>query len=101
MAKMDNGTRDEVRNMVYEFFSEECEVPIGQLTDETNVIRDLEGDSLMFLELLEIFKKKYRLSIELKTVGKYVVKHPAETIGAIVNMTMLIIEHENNIADLD
>ncbi len=100
MAKIDSGTKDEVRRIVYEFFSEECEVPFDDLKDTTNVIKDLEGDSLMFLELLEIFKKKYGLTIELKTVGKYVVKHPAETIGAIIDMTMLIIEHENGIAEL-
>lgn len=101
MAKIESGTGEEVRRLVYEFFSDECEVPVDQLNDETNVIRDLEGDSLMFLELLEVFKKKYGLNIELKTVGKYVVKHPAETIGAIIAMTMLIIEHENRIAELD
>jgi acyl carrier protein len=101
MAKIEKGTIDEVRKIVYEFFSEECEVPIDKLDDDTNVIKDLEGDSLMFLELLEIFKKKYGLNVELKTVGKYVVKHPAETIGAIIRMTLLIIEHENRIADLE
>jgi acyl carrier protein len=100
MAKIESGTRNEVRAIVYDFFSEECEVSVDKLKDETNVIKDLEGDSLMFLELLEIFKKKYGLNIELKTVGKYVVKHPAETIGAIINMTMLIIEHENKIAEI-
>ncbi|HOT43730.1 MAG TPA: acyl carrier protein [Spirochaetota bacterium] len=101
MAKIENGTVEEVRRIVYEFFSEECEVSIDELKDDTNVIKDLEGDSLMFLELLEIFKKKYGLNVELKTVGKYVVKHPAETIGAIIGMTMLIIEHENRIAELE
>ncbi len=101
MAKIESGTIDEVRKIVYEFFSEECEVAINELNDNTNVIKDLEGDSLMFLELLEIFKKKFGLNIELKTVGKYVVKHPAETIGAIIKMTILIIEHENKIAELD
>lgn len=101
MAKIEKGTIDEVRKIVYEFFSEECEVPIDKLDDDTNVIKDLEGDSLMFLELLEIFKKKYGLNVELKTVGKYVVKHPAETIGAIIRMTMLIIEHENRITELE
>lgn len=100
MAKIESGTKDEVRRIVYEFFSEECEVPSEDLNDGTNVIKDLEGDSLMFLELLEIFKKKYGLAIELKTVGKYVVKHPAETIGAIIEMTMLIIEYENGISEL-
>lgn len=101
MANIENGTIEEVRKIVYDFFSEECEVPTDELNDTTNVIKDLEGDSLMFLELLEIFKKKYGLNIELKTVGKYMVKHPAETLGAIIKMTLLIIEHENKIAELE
>ncbi|MBN2160032.1 MAG: hypothetical protein JW807_11605 [Spirochaetes bacterium] len=54
----------------------------------------------MFVELLEIFIKKYRLDVELKTVGKYMTGHPAETVGEIIEITMRIIEHENNIADL-
>jgi acyl carrier protein len=101
MAKIQVGMKDEVRKIVYEFFSEECEIPMEELNDGVNIIRDLEGDSLMFLELLEIFKKKYNLNIELKTVGKYVVKHPSTTIGEIIDMTMLIIEHENRLADLE
>jgi len=101
MAKITDKTREEVKKTVYDFFSEECEVDLDDINDSTNVLRDLEGDSLMFLELLEIFKKKFNLDIELKTVGKYVVKHPVETIGQIVDMTLLIIEHENKIAELD
>ena len=101
MAQITDSTREEVKALVYDFFADECEIDLSEITEETNVIKDLEGDSLMFLELLEIFKKKYNLDVELKTVGKYVVKHPAETIGAIIDMTLLIIEHENNITELD
>jgi acyl carrier protein len=100
MAELSANTRIEVKNIVYSFFSEECEIEIGEISDETNIIKDLEGDSLMFLELLEMFKKKYTLNIELKTIGKYVVKHPVETIGGIIDMTLLIIQHENKIVDL-
>lgn len=94
-------TKDEVRDTIYNFFAEECEIDKNDISDETNVIKDLEGDSLMFLELLEIFKKKYNLDIELKTIGKYVVKHPAETVGQIIDTTMLIIKHENKISELN
>lgn len=100
MAAITESTRSEVKETIIEFFAEECEIDINKITESSNVIRDLEGDSLMFLELLEIFKKKYNLNIELKTVGKYVVKHPVETVGGIIDMTMLIIEHENNIANM-
>jgi acyl carrier protein len=101
MAKIDTNTLAEVKDTVYNFFIEECEVDPADLNDNTNIIRDIDGDSLMFLELIEIFKKKYQLNIELKTMGKYVVKHPVETIGQLIDMTMLIIEHENNIVNLD
>jgi len=101
MAKIDTNTLNEVKDTVYNFFIEECEVDPSALNENTNIIRDIDGDSLMFLELIEIFKKKYQLNIELKTMGKYVVKHPVETIGQLIDMTMLIIEHENNIVNLD
>jgi len=100
MAKITEQTRDEVKKVVINFFAEECEKEESEITENTNVIRDLEGDSLMFLELLEFFKKKFNLDIELKTIGKYVVKHPVETIGQIIDMTLLIIEHENKISEL-
>ena len=101
MAVITENTLEEVKKVVYDFFAEECEVDISNLNDSTNIIKDIEGDSLMFLELLEIFKKKFNLNVELKTVGKYVVKHPSETIGDIIGTTILIIEHEEKIAELD
>jgi acyl carrier protein len=101
MANITENTYNEVREIVMEFFSEECEVEINDLSEKTHIISDIDGDSLMFLELIEIFKKKYNLDIELKTIGKYVVKHPVETIGELIKVTMLMIEHENKIIELD
>ena len=101
MAKIHQNTKDEVRKIVYDFFIEECEVESSEINDDTNIIRDIEGDSLMFLELIEIVKRKYNLNIDIKTIGKYVVKNPVETIGELIDMQMLIIEYENKITELD
>ena len=101
MAKITENTKKEVEQIVYSFFADECEVDISSLNESTNIIRDIDGDSLMFLELIEIFKKKYNLDIELKTIGKYAVKHPVQTIGELISMQMLIIEHENKILELE
>jgi acyl carrier protein len=100
MAEITIEMREDVKNIVYEFFAEQCEVDIDKITDETNIISDLEGDSLMFLELIEIFKKKYDLDIELKTVGKYVLKHPVDTIGQLIETQLLMIRHGNKILEL-
>lgn len=101
MANITDSTKDEVRETVYSFFIEECEVEPSKLNDLTNIISDIDGDSLMFLELIEIFKNKYKLDIELKIIGKYIIKHPVETIGELIDTTMLIIEHENRITDIN
>lgn len=100
MAQITDKTREEVKEVVLNFFAEECEVDMDDITEESNIITDLDGDSLMFLELIEIFKKKYNLNIELKTIGKYAVKHPVKTIKELIDMQLLIIEHENNIMEL-
>jgi acyl carrier protein len=100
MGKITESTRGEVKDIVCNFFAEECEVDADQIKEDTNIITDLEGDSLMFLELIEIFKKKYDLDIELKTIAKYIVKHPVETIGQLIDTQMLMIQHENKIVNL-
>lgn len=100
MAQITDKTREEVKEIVLDFFAEECEMEMDEISEDSNIISDLDGDSLMFLELIEIFKKKYNLNIELKTIGKYAVKNPVKTIGELIDMQMLIIEHENDILDL-
>jgi acyl carrier protein len=101
MAQITENTLNEVKEIVYTFFADECEVDRSKITDDTNIIKDLDGDSLMFLELIEIFKKKYSLDIELKTIGKYAVKHPVQTIGELIRMQMLIIEQENRLLETE
>ena len=100
MAQITDKTRSEVKEVILDFFAEECEMEIDEISEDSNIISDLDGDSLMFLELIEIFKKKYNLNIELKTIGKYAVKNPVQTIGELIDMQMLIIEHENGILEL-
>jgi acyl carrier protein len=100
MAEITEQIKNEVEEIVIDFFSEECEVEKDTITNATHIFDDLDGDSLMFLELIEIFKKKYSLNIELKAIGKYSVKHPVRTIGELLEMQLLIIEHENNIINI-
>jgi len=100
MAVLTDKIKGEVREIILDFFAEECEIDKAEITETTHIFDDLDGDSLMFLELIEIFKKKYNLNIELKTIGKYSVQHPVRTIGELIGMQLLIIEHENNIVNL-
>ena len=55
----------------------------------------------MFLSLLEIVRKKYGLTIELKTLGKHLMKKPANTIGQVVELTEKIVKYGNDIVSVD
>ncbi|MBI9053418.1 MAG: acyl carrier protein [Bacteroidales bacterium] len=100
MAQITDKTREEVKEVVLDFFAEECEMEIDEISEDSSIIGDLDGDSLMFLELIEIFKKRFNLNIELKIIGKFAVKNPVQTVGELIDMQLLIIEHENNILNL-
>ena len=101
MTKLNDTIMTEVRDVVYDFFAEECEIDVNDITDNSKIIADLGGDSLMFLALIEIFTKKYGQEIDLKTIGNYSIKHPVETIGELIDMQLKIIEHGNKIINLD
>ncbi len=90
----------EIRELVFDYFSEECDVNIEELGDSTDIIEELEGDSLMLLSLLELVRKKYGLSIELKTLGKHLMDTPANTLGQVVHLSKAIIQHGNNIVNV-
>ncbi len=47
--------------MVYSFLADECEVSINELNEDLSVIDDLDGDSLMFVEMIEKLKKEIQL----------------------------------------
>ncbi len=101
MRTIDADAINQIKEIVYEYFAEECEVNKDELSDETDIIEDLEGDSLMLLSLLEIVRKKYSLTIELKTLGKHLMRKPANTLGQVVDLTVEIVKHGDDIVDME
>ncbi len=90
----------EIRDMVYDYFSEECDIDKAELNDDTDIIEELEGDSLMLLSLLELVRKKYDLTIELKTLGRHLMEKPADTLGQVIHLTKAIIQYGNDIVNV-
>ena len=101
MKTIDPETIEDIRVIVYDYFAEECDVDTAEINDKTNIIADLEGDSLMLLSLLEIFRKKYGLTIELKTLGKHLMRKPANTVGQVIELTRAIVEYGNDIVNVE
>lgn len=100
MPQLTQEIKNELKEMIYDFFSEECDVEKEELSDETKIIEDLDGDSLLFVELVELVKKKYGLDIQLQVIGKYLLKNPVVTIGQVIGTSCDIYQHENNIVSL-
>jgi len=101
MVDIDKKTEQEIRDLIYEYFSEECDVDKEDITDDTDIIEELEGDSLMLLALLEMVRKKYGLGIELKTLGNHLMKKPADTVGQVVDLTMAVVKYGDDIVKME
>jgi acyl carrier protein len=98
MRQLNEETKKEIKDMVYSFLADECEVSISELKEDLSVIDDL--DSLMFVEMIEQLKKKYSLNIQMQNIGKYLLKNPANTIKEVVETAYLVYEKENDIVEV-
>ena len=86
--------------MVYGFFSEECAVDAAKLSDATNIIAELGGDSLMFLMLLEKVRKRYGVGVPLDALASRLMKRPANTLGQVIDLSIRIVRHDGDLAAL-
>lgn len=101
MAELNQETAREIRDMVFDFFAGECDVDRASLSDDTHIIEELEGDSLMFLSLLEKVRKRYGIGIDLKTLARHLMKKPAATIGQVVALSQAIVRHGDDIINVE
>ena len=101
MREIDQQAERDIRDLVYDYFASECDIDRSRLADETDIIEELEGDSLMLLSLLESVRRKYGLSVELKTLGRHLMNKPANTIGQIIELTLAIVRHGDDIVSLE
>jgi len=101
MRDIDEATAREIRDLVLDFFAAECDVDRASLGDATRIIEELEGDSLMFLSLLEKVRKRYGIGIELETLARHLMKKPAQTIGQVVELSLAIVRHGDDIVNVD
>jgi acyl carrier protein len=88
-------TEDEkkiISEEIRHFLAEEFEIDPGEITDKTNIVDDLGGDSILFMEMIEEFKEKYGIDLEIRTIGMYMLKNPIYTVGETLNAVYEIIE---------
>ena len=99
MREITDEIRQEIKDMIFDYYAEECEVDKSEITMETNPQEDLGSDSLMFVELIEMTADKYDMDIKLQSIGKYMLKAPMDTMRDVVEMFCKIYQYGNDIVN--
>jgi acyl carrier protein len=93
--------KTEIYERIRTFLAEELDVSLEQIGPHTRIIDDLHGDSMMFLELLEDFRTRYGVTVEIPLLGRYLQKHPVYTVGETSQMVYDIIERGDSFLTAD
>jgi acyl carrier protein len=95
---------DEERHKIFEevqqYLADELEIDPQEITEDTNVIDDLGGDSILFLEMIEEFKEKYEIDLEVRVIGQYMLKNPVYTVGETLDALFEIIERGDELVEV-
>lgn len=92
---------DEEKRQVYEdirsFLAKELDIPLDSITPDSKVLDDLKGDSMIYLELVEEFKKKFDVNVEIRVIGLYFQRHPVYTVGEVAQAVCDIVERSDEL----
>jgi len=98
---MSRQLNDEEKSEIYEeirqFLSDELDVPLEEITPDSKIIDDLNGDSMIYLELVETFKKKYEVDVEVRLIGQYFQQNPIYTVGETANAVYDIVQRGDDL----
>jgi acyl carrier protein len=100
MKEITEAIRQEIKDMIFDYYAEECEVDRDEITMETNPQEELGSDSLMFVELVELTADKYDLDIKLQSIGKYMLKALKLTMADVVDVFCKVYQYGNDIVNL-
>ena len=93
--------KKEIYEHIREFLSDELDVSREEIGPDTKIIDDLGGDSMIYLELVEDFKKKYDVNVEIRVIGQYFQQHPIYTVGETAKAVYDIVERGDSLLTAD
>lgn len=96
-ANIPQAGKDEIYEDVVNFLSEELEIDKDEIHHDTHIIDDLDGDSMLFLEMIDEFKNKYTIDVEVRFIGKYFLAHPVYTVGETVDAIYFILNNKEEL----
>jgi acyl carrier protein len=93
--------KKEIYDQIRQYLADELEIAPEDINDDTNIIDDLGGDSILFLEMFEEFKGKLQIDLEIRTIGQYMLSHPVYTFKETVEAIFEIIEKGEDLIGQD
>jgi acyl carrier protein len=90
--KLTQEERQQIYDHIREFLADELEVKLDDIQPESKIIDDLGGDSMIYLELVEEFKKKFEVHVEIRVIGQYFQRHPVYSVGEVAQAVCDIVE---------
>lgn len=99
MREITDEIKKEITDLIFDYYAEECEVERDEITMETNPQEELGGDSLMFVELIEMTSEKYDLDIKLQSIGKYMLKTQLNSMADLVDVFCKVYQYGNDIVN--
>jgi acyl carrier protein len=89
---LSDAEKDQIAEDIKQFLAEEFEMEAAEIRDEANIVNDLGGDSILFLEMIEEFNKKYSFNLEVRTIAQYMLKRQIATVGETIEAVCEIAE---------
>ena len=99
MREITNEIKSEIKDMIFSYYAEECEVDKDSINEDPNLQDDLESDSLMLVELIEMTAEKFDMDIKLQSIGKYMLKTPMNTMKDVIEMFCKVYQFGNDIVE--
>lgn len=97
--KLTDAEKSQVYEDIRAFLSDELDVPLEDIKPDSKILDDLKGDSMIYLELVEEFKKKFNVNVEIRVIGLYFQRHPVYTVGEVAKAVCDIVEYGDDLVN--
>ena len=84
---------------VKQFLAEEFDLDASEITEDTDLIDGLGADSLLFLEMIDEFRQKHRIELEVRIIGQFMMKKRIKTVGETLHAIYEIIEKGDDLTE--
>lgn len=92
--------KTEIYEDMRQFLSDELDIPLEEIKPDSKILEDLKGDSMIYLELVEEFKKRFDVNVEIRVIGLYFQRHPVYTVKEVARAICDIVERGDELVKI-